>query len=55
MFNPTLVKLNMYMTFTTLISETENKFFFIEGTQKTFLYLFSWINILEFFSFEAIL
>ena len=27
MFNPMLVKLNMYMTFTTLISETENKFF----------------------------
>ena len=32
MFNTMLVKLNMYMTFTTLISETENKFFFTEST-----------------------
>ena len=35
MFNPMLVKINMYMTFMTfitLISETENKFFFTEST-----------------------
>ena len=37
MFNLMLVKLNMYMTFTTLISETENKLFFTESTKKTFL------------------